>query len=91
MTKQRKKMLTLRAAQYAEANRGNTPSPRSAVARAYEDGYRAAMSDLRKVLKKVAAENPLSMAPSPAEVLSRNRELNRKTRTQVCEWLRPLR
>lgn len=93
--KTRKEQLSDRAFRYAYGVvRGNVfaDDPHStAQAYAWQDGYRAAMRDVRKVVKEASAEVPDRHAPTLAKAVELVKQRNTHVAIMVRRWLRPLR
>lgn len=87
MNKRRKEALHRRADTYAHGiNRYRELAEAIRVAQAFEDGYRAAMRDMRKVVKQCYADNAWQDDP-----VVRIRSRNHWVRVRVQQFLRPLR
>lgn len=85
----RKEKLEVRANNYA---RCHPTYEADAVVQAYLDGYRAAMRDLRKVMRETAKDVP---QPAPNATFNKYVENVRRRKAvqgvAVQHWLRPLR
>lgn len=82
----RKEKLVHRAHQY-----GRLRYYSAASAHGFQDGYRAAMRDMRKVVKAAEAEVPVVREPTLALAVAQVKQRNTHVAIMVRRFLRPLR
>lgn len=84
----RKQQLSNRANRYAYAHEQSRMGQYEATVQAFSDGYRAAMRDMRKIVRECETEN---MWHPVHEAVKRMAYISNCVRVRTKQFLRPLR
>lgn len=88
MNKNRKTKLNDRSYAYSVANTLNDPTARERAAQGFRDGYKAAMRDMRKLIKECYADAISTHPDNPGKRIAHR---NHCARVRTEQFLRPLR